>query len=91
MIVIIYTLALTQVLSCVRKQKCDFYNIKLRQYRSIYLTGKETKMHPYLFIGVNFSGAQKNRLIVTVPLSTRISCCYPLVQTFVLGAKKMSQ
>ena len=54
MIVIIYTLALTQVLSCVRKQKGDFYNIKLRQYRSIYLTGKETKMHPYLylFIGV---------------------------------------
>ena len=52
MIVIIYTLALTQVLSCVRKQKGDFYNVKLRQYRSIYLTGKETKMHPYLFIGV---------------------------------------
>ena len=51
MIVIIYTLALTQVLSCVRKQKGDFYNIKLIQYRSIYLTGKETKMHPYLIIG----------------------------------------
>ena len=32
-------------------QKGDFYNIKLRQYRFIYLTGEETKMHPYLFIG----------------------------------------
>ena len=34
-----------------QKTKGDFYNIKLRQYRSIYLTGKETEMHPYLFIG----------------------------------------